>query len=405
MPARRLILLVCLTTATTTVSIGAFPALLPELGAAAALADWELGAVAGAFGLARMVSNVPAGLFITHHLVRAFVLSPGLVLVGALLLAGGGSFTALMLGRALIGLGQTLSMLGNLTAVLRYRTGPTLASSLNAVEFSAMLGALGGAALLAVLPRSVPWNAALLLACAPVVANLFLLPSLRRALPDRGPGAARPLFARSQDDPAPSGEAAPGTLGQGPALAVLAVAAGTAVAMSYATLEQFVIPLRGSREFGLDRAGIARLLMLSQFADAATLLPLGALADRRGTPLVLGSVLLVFSVALALIGFGTLPMMAVGCALFGVSMAGWLLPVGILRSVTPTAQIAWRTALYRVSVDGGMFLGPLLSGLLTARHAGVLPGVMLAVLAIVGMALIVRASKARPPRSPAVPAS
>jgi MFS family permease len=403
MPARRLILLVCLNTATTTVSIGAFPALLPELGAAAALADWQLGAVAGAFGLARMVSNVPAGLFITHHLVRAFVLSPGLVLVGALLLAGSGSFMALMLGRALMGLGQTLSMLGNLTAVLRYRTGPTLASSLNAVEFSAMLGALGGAALLAVLPRSVPWSAALLLACAPVVANLFLLPSLRRALPD--PGAARPLFARSQDDPAPSGEAAPGTRGQGRVLAVLAVAAGTAVATSYATLEQFVIPLRGSREFGLDRAGIARLLMLSQFADAATLLPLGALADRRGTPLVLGSVLLVFSLALALVGFGTLPMMAVGCALYGVSMAGWLLPVGILRSVTPTAQIAWRTALYRVSVDGGMFLGPLLSGLLTTHHAGVLPGAMLAVLAIVGMALIVHARNARRPQGPLVPAS
>jgi hypothetical protein len=52
-------------------------ALLPEIGAAAVLADWQLGAVAGAFGLARMVSNVPVGLFITHHLTRALVLSPG----------------------------------------------------------------------------------------------------------------------------------------------------------------------------------------------------------------------------------------------------------------------------------------------------------------------------------------
>jgi hypothetical protein len=41
------------------------------------------------FGLAHMVSNVPVGLFITHHHIRAFVLSPGLVLGGALLLAGG----------------------------------------------------------------------------------------------------------------------------------------------------------------------------------------------------------------------------------------------------------------------------------------------------------------------------
>ncbi len=152
-------------------------------------------------------------------------------------------------------------------------------------------------------------------------------------------------------------------------------------------MEQFVIPLRGSREFGLDRVGIARLLMLAQLADIATLLPLGALADRRGTPVVLGGILLVFS--LALIGLGTLPMLAIGCVLF--SMAGWMLPLSVLRAVTPPTQIAWRAALYRVSVDGGMFAGPLLAGLLTARHAGALPGVMLVVLAIVGVALLARA--------------
>ncbi len=102
MPARRLILLLCLTGATTTVSIGAFPALLPEMGAAVGLADWQLGAVASAFGRARMLSNVPSGLFITHHLARALILSPGLMLLGALLLAGGGGFATLLLGRALM---------------------------------------------------------------------------------------------------------------------------------------------------------------------------------------------------------------------------------------------------------------------------------------------------------------
>jgi len=167
MPARRLIVLLCLTGATTTVSIGAFPALLPELGVAGGLADWQIGAVAGAFGLARMLSNVPVGLFITHHLGRALVLAPGLTLVGALLLASGSGFAALLFGRALMGVGHTLTMLGGLTSILRYRAGPGLASSLNAVEFSAMLGVLSGATLVSVLPRSVPWSAALLLACAP----------------------------------------------------------------------------------------------------------------------------------------------------------------------------------------------------------------------------------------------
>jgi MFS family permease len=391
MPARRLIVLLCLSGATTTISIGAFPALLPELGTAGGLADWQLGAVAGAFGLARMLSNLPIGLFITHHLWRALVLAPGLTLIGAVMLAAGGGFGALVLGRAVMGVGHTLTMLGGLTAILRYRAGPGLASSLNAVEFSAMLGVLSGATLLSVLPRSVPWNVALLIACAPMVANLFLLPALRRALPRPDLTGSRPLFARSQDAAPAVGGPANGAPRPAVVLPLLAVTAGAAVAVSYSTLEQFAIPLRGSREFGLDRAGIARLLMLSQVVDLAALLPLGALADRRGTPVVLGGVLVVFAVALALIGFGSLPLMTVGCVLFGLSMAGWMLPLGILRAATPPAQVAWRTALYRVSVDGGMFAGPFVSGLLGARHAGVVPGVMMTVLATLGMALLAQA--------------
>lgn len=390
MPARRLIVLLCLNAALTTVSIGAFPALLPELAVAGGLNDWQLGAVAGAFGLTRMLSNLPVGLFITHHLTRAFVLTPGLMLGGAVLMATGGSFGMLLVGRALMGVGHTLTMLGGLTAILRYRAGPGLASSLNAMEFSAMLGVLSGATLLTVLPRSVPWNVALLLACAPLAVNLALLPALRRALPRPAASEPRPLFARSQAAPPPADGGEDSTSRPAAGLALLAVAAGAAIAVSYATAEQFVIPLRGSREFGLDRAGIARLLILAQLVDVAALLPLGALADRRGTPVVLGGVLVVFAVALALIGFGTLPLVAVGCALFGFSMAGWMLPLGILRAVTPPAQVAWRTALYRVSVDGGMFAGPVVAGLLGARHAGILPGVMMVVLAAVGGALLVR---------------
>ena len=388
MPSRRLIVLLCLTGGTTTISIGAFPALLPELGVGAGLADWQLGAVAGAFGLARMVANVPTGLFITHHLARALVLAPGLTLVGAVLLATGSGFGALMLGRALMGVGHTLTMLGGLTAIPRHRAGPGLASSLNAVEFSAMLGVLAGATLVSLLPRSVPWNVAVLIACAPMVANLFLLPALRGTLPRPQAGARRPLFARSQDVAVVEGPEPPRAA---PMLGLLAGAGGTAIALSYSTIEQFAIPLRGSREFGLDRAGIARLLMLSQVVDLLALLPLGALADRRGTPLVLGGVLVVFAAAVGLVGFGTLPLMTVGCALFGFGMAAWMLPLGILRSVTPPAQVAWRTALYRVCVDGGMFAGPFVSGLLGARHAGVLPGVLTVVVAAIGVALLTRA--------------
>jgi MFS family permease len=147
----------------------------------------------------------------------------------------------------------------------------------------------------------------------------------------------------------------------------LAFITGAVVAITYATLELYVIPLRGSREFGLDRAGVARLLMLAQAADIVALLPAGMLADRFGTGRLLAAVSVLMAGALVLTGFGGVAALTAGAAMFGLGMAGWMLPLALVRRDTPPALIAWRTALYRVGVDGGLFLGPFLSGLLGSR--------------------------------------
>jgi MFS family permease len=215
------------------------------------------------------------------------------------------------------------------------------------------------------------------------------LPSVLRALPPGEPAVARPLFARN-DARVSSATDAPAS--RAASLGLLAGMAGALVAVSYATMEQFLVPIRGSREFGLERAGIARVLVFGQAVDVVALLPLGRLADRRGAQPVLAAVLLVIGLALGLIGLGTLPLMIAGCAAFGLGMAGWNLPVSVLRSVTPPGQIAWRAALYRVAVDGGMCVGPLIAGVLTARHERLLPALLISLLTAVAVALLVRRS-------------
>ncbi|OGK87439.1 MAG: hypothetical protein A2W08_04765 [Candidatus Rokubacteria bacterium RBG_16_73_20] len=359
-PVTPLLALLCALVFAGTFSIGAFPAVLPELGRSAALADWQLGAVAGAFGFARMLADVPAGLFLTHHLRRAYVLSPLLLTAGVLALALGGGLGVLLLGRVLMGMGHALAMVAGLSTILRFHAGPALASALNAYELSAMLGILGGTVALAALPARLPWNVAYLLACAPQLLAFAVLPFLLRALPPEAAPAARPLFARGA-----GAGLAPVT-----ARAVLAVAAGGVLAVGYAALEHFVIPVRASREFGLARAGVARLLMTAQLADILALLPMGVLADRLGPARVVGPVLLAMAAASLLISFAPLPLVVAGAVLFGLAMAGWMLPLGVLRAETSPERIAWRTALYRVCVDGGLFLGPFLAGLLGAAHAG-----------------------------------
>jgi MFS family permease len=384
-PPRRLLVLLCITVGTMTCSLGAFPALLPEIGAAARLTDLELGIVAGAFGLSRMVVDIPVGLLMTYHVRRALLAAPVFMLTGVACMVAGGSLPWLLLGRALMGVGQTLGMLGGLTTILRTRDPGGLASALNAFEFSAMLGLVAGVATVGALPGGLPWHVAFAVASAPVLVSFLTIRGALAALPPTD--AARPWFARTAAAGAGAGRATSERAGDG-TVVVIAFAAGTAVALTYGMVESFLIPLRGSREFGLDRAGVARLLMVAQACDILALLPLGALADRRGTARVLAVVLVTYAAALGLVAFAALPYAVVGCVLFGLAMAGWMLPLGLLRAGTPASEVAWRTALYRVFVDGGLFLGPFLSGLLAARYGALLPGALMAVLLGLGAVVL-----------------
>jgi len=183
-----LVTLLSLYAFSSTFSIGAFPALLPELGRVAGLADWQIGLVAGLLGFARMAADIPVGLVITPpsaagaddrtpppHSRRA-------------LSGGGGSFGLLAVGRGVMGVGHALAVVGGLTALLRCGPAATMGSALTAFEISAMIGVLGGTVLVGLLPSWLPWNGALLIACF-----------LRRQNRDRAD-----LFdARAVRDPAP----------------------------------------------------------------------------------------------------------------------------------------------------------------------------------------------------------
>ena len=373
-----LIALLCLTGLGTTCTIGAFPALLPELGADARLRDWELGVVAAAFGFARMVADVPIGLFIRRRLATAFIVSPAVMAAGVVLLATAHVFPALVAGRVLMGVGQAVGVVAGLTALLQSYAGRRLGAALNAFEFSAMIGLLIGAGLAAALPADFSWRTVLLLAFAPQIIGLVLLPPILAAL--RGDVAQT----------AAAGVTAPAGASRGARTLVgLAFVAGALVAITYTSVEQFIIPVRGSREFGLERPGLAWLLMIIQSADLVALLPLGMLSDRRGPARVLGGVVLCVAAGAVLVGFGGVGTMALGCALFGLGMAGWQIPLSVLRRQTPRELVAWRTALYRVGVDAGMFLGPFVSGLAGADQLGAVSVVLGAVLAGVGTVLLV----------------
>jgi len=141
-------------------------------------------------------------------------------------------------------------------------------------------------------------------------------------------------------------------------------ALGVIMALAWSAVSQIVVPLRGTRQFGLDRGGISGLLSLAQLVDLIVLLPVGWLADRVGRPPVLVAVATVLGLGTWAVALGTLPFFAAGCALFGFGMAGWMLPLGVIREHTDAERLGWRTGVYRLGVDAAIFLGPLICGVL-----------------------------------------
>jgi len=351
--------LLCLVVFASTVCVGAFGPLLPEIGRAQGLADWQLGLLAGAFGFARMAADLPIGALATRRLGTVLATAPVTLLAGLLLLAAGGPLVVLVLGRLLTGLAHTFVMVGSLTAVLQDQGGPSPSMRLNTLEFAGMLGVLGGLALVGVMPERWAWNLTLLAASAPVAISLASAPFLPRFFPDR-PEPVSPADRRRDT----GGAAPPPARASVPPIVRLMFALGVIMALAWSAVSQFVIPLRGTREFGLDRGGISGLLSLAQLVDLLVLLPVGWLADRVGRRPVLAAVAGVLGLGLGAVGLGSLPLMAVGCALFGLGMAGWMLPLGVIREHTEVTRLGWWTGVYRVGVDGAIFLGPLICGVL-----------------------------------------
>ena len=378
------VFLLCSLGFVNTFSIGAFPVLLPEISHAGGFGDFDLGLAAAAFGLARIFADIPVGLFITNHLRWAILMAPGVLAAGVLCIATGGPLPLLIFGRALIGTGHALATLSSLTAILRYRDEHVLSFSLTALDMSGMIGALSGMALVGFLPKVWPWHLAFLVACTPQVLVVFLLPSVLAALPIDPPGRGKRIFARDQ-----MGEHRMVSSTSRSPLVPLAFASAAAIALAWAAVGQFILPMRAHRQFGLERSGVASLLSLPQLVDIVCLIPVGIIADKtKRLATALGVVLLTFGAGLALVAFAPLRLVVFGCVLFGIGLAGWVLPLSLLRRGTPPQRLAWRTAQYRVAIDAGMFLGPFLSGVLGEGDLWILSAGCATSLVVLGLAML-----------------
>ena len=363
-----------------TFGVGAFGPLLPEIGRAQSLPDWQLGLVASAFGFARMAAAMPVGALVARRLVATLMAAPIVLVLGLVFLVSAGPLPVLLAGRFLLGISHTLTMVGGLTAILVESRRTSASVRLNVFEFAGMLGILGGLGLVAVIPSAWGWKVSLLFASAPALVPLLMIPALRREFPEAPPepvgaAAAGEGMSRRREDTG---------------VIALMFGVGMVFALAWSSVSGFVIPIRGTREFGLTRTGISWLLGMAQALDLIALIPVGRLADRVGHGLMLGVSSVLLGLGVLGVGLGPFPLFAVGCACLGLGLAGWMLPLGVIRDHTSVGRLAWRTGLYRVGVDSAIFLGPLFAGTLGPARESVLLAIIGGAAMALGARLVFR---------------
>ncbi|TQL02806.1 MFS transporter [Cellulomonas sp. SLBN-39] len=398
---REQVVLVCCLVATAQVTWGALVPALPEVGAAYGLSASLLGVVVAAFGVGRLLTNVPAGLLADRVGARALLLGGGaglVVVTAATALAD--DLASLLVLRVLAGaLGGTVVTVG--LALLAARApgdarGRVMATAQAAQLTGAAVGPVLGSAALGVggVPGVFVAAALPVLVCTVVVVvrhDRAFWGRVQRTVPvpggvgtGTGAGVARSALSRA-------------------ALAAVVGAnvAGAAVFVARFGGEQTLAPLL-ARDAGLDARGLGVAMAVVTIVSLA-LTPLVARAlDAGWRRRVLVPAALVGAAAMVaypLVGspaaFAALVVVAGTC----VSTAGIVPGVVLAERVAPERQ-GRATGVFRTVGDAGAVVGPLGLGALLDHAGPTVAAVALAavvVAATAATALLVRPVVRRSP--------
>jgi predicted MFS family arabinose efflux permease len=139
--------------------------------------------------------------------------------------------------------------------------------------------------------------------------------------------------------------------------------ASLSLSMTWSGLFATLAPLLGAAGYGLSSGALGLALGAGYATELAGLLGIGIVIDRvRREPVFLGGGLAVALGGLVLAA-GTHPAAFVlGLALVGGGFAVWMVPAIVLADRVGTPMPPGYFAVYRIAMDAGMILGPLVLG-------------------------------------------
>ena len=382
--------------------------LLPELGGDLSLTVGEIGLLTTAFGVGRLLMDLPAGrLSAAVAPVVAFVVAGIGLAVASVMLAASSSLAQALIASLLIG---SVSALTNTTGMYAFATSSRAdarGASMAMFTSALLLGQMAGPALGGALGSLTGWRAAIALSGAiGVVVVAVCVSRARRADNVRTGGGSQAdggTEERSWTDPArptpEPGSAAPPAARPPSRTELIAIAAAPfATFFAIAGFTQTLIPVIGKAELGLSPATIGVAIGAGAAARFVGTWAAGIGSDRLSRRIVL-----VPTLALMSLGAGVLALpldTAVWVAailLLAIGSSGISVAAATLADRVPAPALGRELGLFRLVGDLGLLMGPLVAGFLyqesgPALAAGVSAGVFAAA------ALVAAAWIREPPR-------
>ena len=375
--------------------VPALPLYVDRYGVTAAM----LGVIIAAFGIGRVIANIPAGLALRWWRPRPYLRVVCVLLVAVTALTGfsadaGTLVAARVVAGVLGGAAVTIGFAVLVAGAPADRRGRVMATA-TAVQMSAgALGAFVGGLALTWFPLEV----AFVVASVPLALCLLwdaVRPAAHYWQPLRTPGT--PGGRRASSGPASSGPASWGLASSGLAVVVVALALGSFAAF-FARFggEQGLIPLLGYEQGGLTPLTLGVALAVATLASLAAMPVVGAVIDRGRRISVLVPSTIAAALALLLFAVAEGPwFFAAAIVVYGLasSIAG-VVPSVVMSERVPARLSGLVVGVTRTAGDIGAVVGPLLV-FAVFDLSGVWPAVaVIAAVLVIANLLIVRVAAA-----------
>ena len=381
--------------------VPALPLYVDRYGVTAAM----LGVIIAAFGIGRVIANIPAGLALRWWRPRPYLRVVCVLLVAVTALTGfsadaGTLVAARVVAGVLGGAAVTIGFAVLVAGAPADRRGRVMATA-TAVQMSAgALGAFVGGLALTWFPLEV----AFVVASVPLALCLLwdaVRPAAHYWQPLRTPGSpgspSSPGGRPASSGPASSGPASSGRASSGLAVVVVALALGSFAAF-FARFggEQGLIPLLGYEQGGLTPLTLGVALAVATLASLAAMPVVGAVIDRGRRISVLVPSTIAAALALLLFAVAEGPwFFAAAIVVYGLasSIAG-VVPSVVMSERVPARLSGLVVGVTRTAGDIGAVVGPLLV-FAVFDLSGVWPAVaVIAAVLVIANLLIVRVAAA-----------